>query len=381
MRFIVLIGIVNLFADMTYEGARSVTGAFLGHLGASSAVVGLVAGAGELAGYAVRSVAGYAADRTGRYWIAVLCGYAINLLCVPALAFAGQWPLAAGLIVGERFGRGIRKPAVSAMIARAGTVLGSGRVFGINEMLDQVGAAVGPLIIAFELSRGAGFQHAFAVLFVPALIALAVVIVAMTQFHEGSTRVVESQAQPFTRPYWLYVAGGALVAFGFADYALVAFHFNQAHVVPQPIIPVSYSLAMVTGAIAAPILGRMLDRYGVTTLVIALVFSAASSPFLFFGNGWNAQAGIVFWGIGMAAQESLILAVLARVARRREATAFGVYDTIFGIAWFAGSALLGFLYARSLIALVTLSAVAQLAAIPFFVEGSRRMKNAARLQS
>src|SRR5580698_268963 len=105
LRFVVLIGIVNLFADLTYEGARGVGGAFLEHLGASGAAIGAIAGGGELAGYAIRSVSGAIADRTGLYWIETWAGYVINMLCVPALALVGSWPAAAGLMIGERAGR------------------------------------------------------------------------------------------------------------------------------------------------------------------------------------------------------------------------------------------------------------------------------------
>ena len=115
-RFVLIIGIVNLFADLTYEGARGIVGPFLGSLGASAAIVGFVAGFGELMGYGLRSISGYFADKTHRYWLFAFTGYAINLLAVPALALAGQWPLAAGLVITERTGRGIRKPAVEAML-------------------------------------------------------------------------------------------------------------------------------------------------------------------------------------------------------------------------------------------------------------------------
>ncbi len=108
--FVLVIGVVNFFADMTYEGARSSTGQFLGTLGASAAVVGFTAGLGELLGYALRSVSGVISDKTGKYWIVTIVGYSINLLAVPALALAGNWPVAAGLIVAERTGRAIRKP-------------------------------------------------------------------------------------------------------------------------------------------------------------------------------------------------------------------------------------------------------------------------------
>jgi hypothetical protein len=86
-RFVLIIGIVNFFADMTYEGARSIVGPFLSSLGASATIVGFVAGFGEMVGYCLRSVPGYFADKTRRYWILAFVGYAINMLAVPALAF------------------------------------------------------------------------------------------------------------------------------------------------------------------------------------------------------------------------------------------------------------------------------------------------------
>ena len=182
-RFILLVGITNLFADMTYEGARGVNGAFLGQLGASGAIVGFVAGSGELAGYIIRSISGVFADRTGRYWIDVWVGYIINMLCVLALALAGAWPAAAGLIVGERIGRGIRRPAVSALLSRAGRELGSGRIFGVNEALDQIGGAIGPLIVAFVLARTNNFRFAFGILLIPALLTLGMLAAATIASH------------------------------------------------------------------------------------------------------------------------------------------------------------------------------------------------------
>ena len=150
-RFVLTIGIVNLFADLTYEGARSITGPFLGSLGASATVIGIVVGFGELLGYSLRSVSGFLADKTHRYWVVAFVGYVINMLAVPALTLAGNWPLAATLIIAERTGRAIRRPSVEAMISYAGKEIGRGWVFGLNEALDQGGATVGPLIVALVL--------------------------------------------------------------------------------------------------------------------------------------------------------------------------------------------------------------------------------------
>src|SRR5882762_3250776 len=169
-RFVLIIGIVNFFADMTYEGARAIVGPFLGTLGASAAIVGFVAGFGELVGYGLRSVSGYFADKTHKYWLFAFAGYAINLLAVPALALAGQWPLAAGLVIAERTGRGIREPTVEGMLSYAGKSIGAGWVFGLNEALDQTGATIGPLVIALILYLNGGLRTRCGVLIIPALL-------------------------------------------------------------------------------------------------------------------------------------------------------------------------------------------------------------------
>src|SRR5882724_7806584 len=128
-QFVLIIGIVNLFADMAYEGGRSITGPFLGSLGASAAVVGFVAGFGELLGYSLRSVSGYFADKTQRYWTVTFLRYLINVLAVPAFARPGHWPLLAVLIVVDRHRRAIGQPGVDTMLSYAGKSNGSGWVF------------------------------------------------------------------------------------------------------------------------------------------------------------------------------------------------------------------------------------------------------------
>src|SRR5436305_11334342 len=178
LHFVVTIGIVNFFADFTYEGARGIVGPFLGSLGASAAVLGFVAGLGELMGYALRSVSGYFADKLHRHWVFAFLGYAVNMLAVPALALTAQWPAAASLVVAERVGRGIRKPTVEAMLSYAGKSIGAGWVFGLNDALDQAGATIGPLLVALILYFNGGFQTGFGVLLIPALLCLAILVAA-----------------------------------------------------------------------------------------------------------------------------------------------------------------------------------------------------------
>ena len=362
-------GVVNLFADFTYEGGRGVAGAFLGHLGASGAAVGVIAGGGELAGYTIRSVSGLVADRTGLYWLDVWVGYAINLLCVPALALVGSWPAAAGLMIGERVGRGIRKPVISALLSKAGRSLGSGRVFGLNEALDQTGATVGPLVVAFAITRGS-FHAGFGVLVVPALLALAFLAMA-TAAGRSIVPSDENGTEPAIRnwpAFRRYAIGGALVAAGYVDFALIAFRFQRDHVVGVAAISIWFAVAMAVGAIAAPILGRLFDRIGNPVIAIAIALTSAATPLAFLGRGGVAEAGVAMWGVGIAVQDALLLALIAGVlAQRRRATSFGLYDLIFGLAWFAGSAISGVLLDRSIVTLVLFSTLLQLCAIPFFL--------------
>jgi MFS family permease len=369
LRFVLILGVANLFADMTYEGARSTTGIFLETLGASAAVVGFTAGFGELLGYALRSLFGYLGDRTGRYWLMALSGYAINLLAVPALALAGDWPVAAGLIIAERAGRAVRKPQTAAMLSHAGKHMGSGWAFGLNEALDQAGATVGPLILALVLYLNGDYRLGFALLLIPALLSLGSVLVARWSFpnpqdlHAG--RGLKTQG--LSKSYWLYMLAAGCVAAGFADFALLAYHFKQTGAVATEVIPIYYAVAMVTGAVGALVLGRLFDRAGLIVLIAGFALSSLFAPLVFLGNAWVALAGMILWGLGMGVQESLLKATVAGVIPAdRRATAFGVFDTGFGVAWFLGSWAIGVLYGVSIEAVIIVSVGLQLAALPVF---------------
>jgi MFS family permease len=373
-RFVLLIGVVSLFSDMTHEGARSITGPFLASLGASAVVISAVAGFGELLGYVLRFVFGVAADRTGRYWPITISGYVLQMAVVPALALATNWPVAAVLIMAERTGRAIRNPARDAMLAHAAGELGRGRVFGIREALDAAGGMVGPLIVAVVLALHGGYRGSFAVLLIPAVLTLVVLIVARIQYARPSdleaAAGVDEQPAPrrLPRAFWIYSAAMGLVALGYADYPLIAYHFTAAHVLASAWVPVLYAVAMAAEAVASLVLGPAFDRFGMATVVAATLATAAFAPLVFLGNTTAAVLGMVLWGVGMAAQESIVkAAVTGMVSRKRRATAYGLFDTVFGICWFLGSIVLGVLYNASIPALVLFSALTQLAAVPLLL--------------
>jgi MFS family permease len=369
LQFVLVIGIANFFADFTYEGARGIVGPFLGSLGASAALVGFVAGLGELMGYGLRSISGYFADKSHRHWAFAFAGYAVNMLAVPALALATRWPLAATLVVAERTGRGIRKPTVEAMLSYAGKSIGAGWVFGLNEALDQAGATIGPLVVALILYLNGGFRTGFGVLFIPALICLAI-LVAARLLHPRPHELEKGTEHTFattklTRAYWIYLVAGSLIAAGFADFALIGFHFHKANTVPANLIPVFYAVAMASSALASIPLGRLFDRFGPNVSLLAFLISALAAPFIFLGTFVFAIIGMIFWGVGMSAQSSLLQAMLTGViAPQKRSTAFGLFDAGYGVAWFLGSAAMGLLYEKSLMAVALFSVILQLASLP-----------------
>jgi predicted MFS family arabinose efflux permease len=369
-RFVLTIGVVNLFADLTYEGGRSITGPFLESLGASAIVVSVVAGGGELLGYSLRSIAGYVADKTEKYWVVILVGYVVNMLAIPALALAGNWPLASVLIIAERTGRGIRKPAVDAMLSYAGKSIGRGWVFGLNEGLDQAGATVGPLVVALVLYLRHGYREGFAILLISAILCLSTLVLARIWFPEPHKLETQSdllETAGFSKRFWIYVAAGALIAAGFADFSLIAFHFKKATQISDTTIPLFYAAAMAAGAFTNFVLGRLFDRVGIAVAMFAFFAGACFAPFVFMGQYWLMLIGMVLWGIGMGAQNSLLKAMLVdAMPANKRSTGFGLFYTAFGVAWFLGSATMGFLYYKSILGLIIFSVVFQLAALPVF---------------
>ncbi len=371
---IVLIGCVSLFADMTYEGGRSVAGPFLGTLGASAVVVSVIAGLGEFLGYGVRYLSGRAADRSGRYWPLMLAGYTVNLLSVPLLALAGAWPVAMVLLIAERVGRAIRVPLRDAMLSHAASRTGAGWAFGLHTALDQTGGMIGPLLIALLLALGTGYRFGFATLLAPALVSLALLLAARwlypdpRQLEVRVTRTELAAWSGFGPAFRLYTVAGALMAAGFADFALIGFHFARAHVVPVAWVPVLYAAAMAAEGVAALLLGRLLDRLGPRAAVAGIVLAALAAPLVFLGGPAAAAAGVVLWGIGMATQDTIFHAVLSGlVPPTQRATAYGLFDALRGTAWVVGSLLLGVLYGVSLPLLVAISILLQLGAVPVFL--------------
>jgi len=364
--FLLLIGIIAMLSDFTHEGARSIYGPYLALLGASALVVSFVSGLGEFIGQALRIVTGIIADRTKKYWTMMILGYSINLLVIPLLMFVTQevWFIAIILILLERVGKGIRAPAKSALTSFTTQDIGVGKAFALQEAMDQLGAFLGPLFVftVLGLNSGSdlnGYQIAFGLLGIFAILTIVIIIVARFKYPNPDQMEVKKVSKGFkSNPYfYLYLVAVMFIAIGFIDYPILAFHLNKTAQIQPIYIPLLYSLAMGIDAIAAVFFGYYFDKKGIISLMISVIFGSLIAPVFFLVDGvLGIVIGIVLWGIAMGAQESVLKAVIASlVSKDKRATAYGIFYTVFGLAWFLGSLMIGYLYDVNLLLLVIFS--------------------------
>ena len=371
LNFVLLIGAMSFFADFAYEGARSITGPYLAILGASATLVGFIAGLGEFLGYGLRLVSGGLSERTGKFWPITIFGYIIQMSAVPLLALAPNWQIAGLLIVAERIGKAILNPPRDVMLSHAGKHMGLGWAFGLHEGLDQIGALSGPLVMAFVLARLGNYRTAFAALVGPALATLALLVVARITYpkpEDLETHPEHIEAAGLPPVFWIYLVGAGLVATGFADFSLLAYHFEKSAVIPKLWVPIFYSVAMAVSGLGSLVFGRLFDRRGIRVLVPLTIVAAASAPLVFLGGFWAALIGSGLWGLGMGVHESMIPAAVATmVPQQRRPSAYGIFTAGFGTFWFVGSVIIGMLYDISIPAVVIFAVAAQLLAVPIFL--------------
>ena len=392
MIFIILFGIVSLFSDMTHEGASSIRGAYMSLLGASAGAIGFVSGLGELIGYSMRYVFGKLTDKTKRYWIMTIAGYVLDVLAVPALALVGEhgWIAACGLLIIQRMGKAIKKPAKDTIMSFAASQEGVGKSFGIQEVLDQIGAFLGPVLLYVVMlfkTEGSTFEiysRCFAVLAVPG--AITILLLLITKYKFPNPENFEPEEKRFTpfkvkKEFIFYIAGISLFAFGFIDYSIIIMHVSKTYtnisaqftetssLVNSGTLPLLYAGAMLVDAVAALVFGLMYDKKGVKALAWSTVISAPFAILVFGTKSTSALLlGIALWGVGMGAQESILKAAVTKmVPKSSRATGYGVFECSFGVFWFLGSWLLGVLYDISIPAMITVSVVSQLAAIPLYI--------------
>lgn len=364
MRVIILFGVVSLFGDMLYEGARSANGQYLELLGVSATALGIVYGVGEFLGYALRLASGYVSDKTGRQWMFIFAGYG-TLIVVPMMGLTGNWQIIVVLILLERIGKGLRSPpkdTVLSQVAEDGKA-GMGMSFGIQEALDQIGAFSGPLIfsLAFYLTGKQGiteYQYGYMLLSI-AFVLLMVTLFFVFRTYKGYETSLPSPPsktgnEKLTRQFWIFTLFASLTTLGLVNFSLIGYHLKAQSILPDSQIVLLYSLAMIVDAVVALCIGKFYDRLkersgvksgGITVLVLIPLITAAI-PFLGLGaTVAEAVVGMVLFGVVMGAQETVMRSAIADITPfRKRGTAYGIFYTAYGLSFLVGSIMMGVMY-------------------------------------
>ncbi|MFA5094463.1 MAG: MFS transporter [Candidatus Omnitrophota bacterium] len=386
INLIVLFGLVSLFGDIVYEGARSVNGPYLKTLGVNAAVVGFIAGLGEFVGYAVRLVSGYFADRTRAYWLFTFIGYGM-LASVPLLSLTGAWQVAALFIVMERLGKALRAPARDTIVSQASKQVGTGFGFALSEVMDQIGALAGPLLLMglFMLAGSSGneiakYQKGYSLFWVPFVLVMVCITIAFIRVPNPENLETSAgktqESDKLSKIFWIYTIFTFVTTMGFVNFALIGYHFKAKNILTDAQIPLFYAIAMAVDGVAAWFIGLYYDRLknrsnneraGLSTLLIIPLLSIFIPFFAFSVNFTLALISAVIWGIVMGIHETIMKSAIADLTpMKKRGTGYGIFNTAYGLAMFAGSALMGVLYDHSIAALVVIAVVLQIAALPLF---------------
>ena len=398
-------GFVSLAADMVYEGARSMYGPLLAAVGASAVVVGLVTGAGEAMALVLRLVFGPLADRTGRYWGLTIAGYGLTAVCVPLLAvtpFVGGagLVLAAVLILLERAGKAVRSPSKSALLAHVASAVGRGRGFGVHKALDQVGALAGPLLVAAVIGATGVIWPSMAILAVPGAVAMLLLAVIRARVPDpaayaadsrpvaaGSTALrsipvggargwfADAVGAGLPQEFLGYALAAGLTTGGLVTFGIIGYHLSVTGLVALAAVPLVYAGAMGIEALAALGVGLVYDRRGGAVLYAVPVLVALVPALALSGSLWVALVGVAIWGLAYGVQDSTVKALVAEVVEApRRATAYGVFAGVQGAFAVIGGLVAGWLYDRSVVALVAVVAASQAVALVILVRTVRSLR-------
>jgi len=344
------LSLVSLFADVTYEGARSVLGSYAEVLGATALCASLVS-IGEFLGYATRLASGVLVSRSRSskgYWLMVFMGYALNLAVVPLLAFAGYWQLATVLIFFERMGKGLRTPARDTILAEVTEEVGRGKAFGLHEALDQAGAVLGPLVVSISLYLSEGsYAITFLLLAFPAAISMTFLYMAYRKYPKLKAVELPPQHGKRTLPktFWLYVIASSIMSMGFIHWVNVSYYLRAEGLLSDPLIAVMYLVAMLVDGIVAFPIGLLYDKVGPSSLLMAPISSALIVPLLLTRDSALVLASSVLWGVVMGVYESTARAFVADITSpENRAFGYGIFGAFFGFSWMLGSITYGYLY-------------------------------------
>jgi len=346
---IFLLGVVSLLGDVVYEGSRGIGPDYLGFLGATAVIIGLVGGIGDFLGYAMRLVSGLLVDATRAYWFFIFLGYGL-IVSIPLLGISTGLEVAILLVLLERLGKALRAPSRDTVLSMIAKGLGTGRAFGYHELLDQVGAIIGPLIIAALMFYSSNnYSLTFSFLFIPFFMLLIVLAYTYRKINPR-TKITEpirteTGKAKLSRPFLVYTFAVLLNTVGLIPYTLILFKADEIlrPVQQQWVVPLIYVLIQGVDAPAALLSGYAFDKFGIKVLVLPFILSIFP-PLLAMGSSELMvliMAAIMF-GLVLGMQESIYRAAVSELTPiSSRGTAYGVFNTAYGVGFMISGAVYG----------------------------------------
>ena len=345
---IMTFGLVSLLGDVIYEGARSVVPTYFQILGASALTVGSLLSFGEFIGYALRLLSGYASEATRAYWTFVIAGYAM-LLSIPLLSLTKSWQVAIALVLLERLAKALRAPARDVLIASVSKGLGSGKAFGLHELFDQIGAIVGPAIVASTLFLAPdNYELVFGTMFIPYLCLLLALLYAYRKFRRQTSETLElskavrGSKDILTKDFKLYTLSVGMNAAGLFQASLILFTASLVGMEPWQVSAL-YLLIQGLDALTAPISGAAFDRYGTMLLIAPFLMSIVPTILCFGGSPVYVTVAAAIFGVIYGMQESIYRAAVSQLVRpERRGSAYGWFNTVYGLGFIVGGTAMGY---------------------------------------
>lgn len=351
-----VLGFVSMLMDISSEMIHSLLPVFMvTTLGASATTVGTIEGVAEATALIVKVFSGVISDYAGkRKWLTVL-GYTLGGATKPLFALASStgWVFCARFF--DRIGKGIRGAPRDALITDVTPASIRGAAFGLRQALDTVGAFVGPLLaMGLMLLWANDFRAVFWVAVIPAFFAVALLIAGVRE--PASAAVAQRRPFPISRSalrqlsssYWWVVAVGATLTLARFSEAFLVLRAQQGGLA-LALIPLVLILMNVVYAASAYPLGALADRMRHRTLLMLGILPLLAADALLAHSGqlpWLI-AGLVCWGLHMAATQGLLAAMIADTAPADlRGTAFGLFNLASGLAMLVASVLAGLLWDR-----------------------------------
>lgn len=348
---VVMMGLVSFFTDLSTEMILSVLPLFIiNNMGASKAILGAIEGSSELISYAFRMISGTLSDKVGKRKVFVLIGYGLSTISKPLFIFSSIWLDAFIVRATDRMGKGIRTAPRDALIADSVSESISGKAFGIHRTIDQTGAIIGPAM-AFVILQFMDIQMVFLLSFIPGAIAVIILIFFVKEVaikKLSNTTVFDNIGYLLKRnkEFVIVLSITGIFSLGAFNYSFII--LKSSFLVDESIIPLVYATINIAHTAIGIPSGILADRIGKEKVLIVgyFIFFISSLSMSVLTQNWiYAFLLAIVFGLYQGIAETVQRAIIPKyVSAELRGTAYGLYNLVVGVCFFASNIIFGFLW-------------------------------------